>query len=157
MNPILAAGESCLQRAADAGVDGILVTDLPVGADPEREAWLGRSKLAFIRLVAPTTPLERMREISSHGSGFVYLISRLGVTGTQESISAGLAPAVTRLRSVTALPICVGFGISGPAQAATIAELADGVIIGSALVRASGTSIDDALNLTAALRRALDS
>lgn len=157
MNPILAAGESCLQRAGDAGVDGILVTDLPVGADPEREAWLGQSKLAFIRLAAPTTPLERMREISSHGSGFVYLISRLGVTGMQESISAELAPAVTRLRSVTALPICVGFGISGPAQAATVAELADGVVVGSALVRASGTSIDDALNLTAALRQALDS
>jgi tryptophan synthase alpha chain len=157
LNPILAAGESCLERAADAGVDGILVTDLPVGADREREAWLGESRLAFIRLVAPTTPLERMREISSHGSGFVYLISRLGVTGMQESISAELAPAVARLQLATALPICVGFGISSPAQASSIGMLADGVVVGSALVQAAGRSIDEALDLTAALRQALDS
>ncbi len=157
LNPILAAGENCLERAANAGVDGILVTDLPVGADAEREAWLGQSNLAFIRLVAPTTPVERMREITSHGSGFVYLISRLGVTGMQESISAELAPAVTRLRTASALPICVGFGISSPAQAASVGALADGVVVGSALVKAAGKSIDEALDLTSALRRALDS
>jgi len=157
LNPILAAGENCLERAANAGVDGILVTDLPVGADAEREAWLGQSDLAFIRLVAPTTPVERMREISSHGSGFVYLISRLGVTGMQESISAELAPAVTRLRTASALPICVGFGISSPAQAASVGALADGVVVGSALVQAAGRSIDEALDLTSALRQALDS
>jgi len=156
LNPILAAGEGCLQRAASAGVDGILVTDLPVGADPEREAWLGQSSLAFIRLVAPTTPLERMREISSHGSGFVYLISRLGVTGMQESISAELAPAVAQLRTATALPICVGFGISGPEQATSVAKLADGVVVGSALVKAVGRSVEDALGLAAALRSSLD-
>ncbi|HLE56794.1 MAG TPA: tryptophan synthase subunit alpha, partial [Rhodothermia bacterium] len=149
LNPILAAGETCLERAAGAGVDGILVTDLPVGADPEREAWLGRSSLAFIRLVAPTTPLERMREISSHGSGFVYLISRLGVTGIQESISSELAPAVARLRTATELPICAGFGISTPEQAASVGRLADGVIVGSALVKAAGSSVEDALSLAA--------
>lgn len=157
LNPILAAGESCLARAATAGVDGILVTDLPVGADAEREAWLGESQLAFIRLVAPTTPLERMREISSHGSGFVYLISRLGVTGMQESISAELEPAVVRLQSATDLPICVGFGISSPDQARTVGKLADGVVVGSALVQAAGRSTDEALNLAATLRAALDS
>jgi tryptophan synthase alpha chain len=157
LNPILAAGENCLKRAANAGVDGILVTDLPVGADAEREAWLGQSDLAFIRLVAPTTPVERMREISSHGSGFVYLISRLGVTGMQESISSELAPAVTRLRGATELPICVGFGISSPAQAASVGALADGVVVGSPLVQAAGRSIDEALDLTSALRQALDS
>jgi tryptophan synthase alpha chain len=157
LNPILAAGEGCLRRAASAGVDGILVTDLPVGADKEREAWLGQSGLAFIRLVAPTTPLERMREISSHGSGFVYLISRLGVTGMQESIAAELAPAVAQLRTATSLPICVGFGISGPEQAASVAGLADGVVVGSALVKAAGASVGEALSLTAALRKSLDS
>jgi tryptophan synthase alpha chain len=157
LNPILAAGESCLQRAASAGVDGVLVTDLPLGADPEKEAWFGQSGLAFIRLVAPTTPLERMREITSHGSGFVYLISRLGVTGIQESISATLAPAVARLRTATELPICVGFGISSPAQASSVANLADGVVVGSALVKAAGTSVEEALHLAAALRHSLDS
>jgi len=157
LNPILAAGETCLHRAATAGVDGILVTDLPVGADSAREAWLGESELAFIRLVAPTTPLERMREISSHGSGFVYLISRLGVTGMQESVSTELEPAVALLKSATDLPICVGFGISSPDQARTVGKLADGVVVGSALVRAAGSSTDEALNLAATLRAALDS
>jgi tryptophan synthase alpha chain len=157
LNPILAAGESCLDHAASAGVDGVLVTDLPVGADEAREAWLGQSKLAFIRLVAPTTPLERMKEISSHGSGFVYLISRLGVTGMQESISRELAPTIARLQSATDLPICVGFGISTPAQAKAVADLASGVVVGSALVQAAGRSIDEALALAATLRSAIDS
>jgi tryptophan synthase alpha chain len=133
------------------------VTDLPVGADREREAWLSESGLAFIRLVAPTTPVERMREISSHGSGFVYLVSRIGVTGMQESHSRDLEPTVARLREATKLPICVGFGISGEAQAAAVAKFADGVVVGSALVKAAGNSVDDALALTKSLRTALDS
>lgn len=156
LNPILAAGDTCLDRAESAGIDGVLVTDLPVGADEEREAWLGQSKLAFIRLVAPTTPLERMKEISSHGSGFVYLISRLGVTGVQESISGELAPTIARLQSATDLPICVGFGISTPAQAKVVAQLANGVVVGSALVKAAARSVDDALSLAGDLRSALD-
>ncbi|HEY4953850.1 MAG TPA: tryptophan synthase subunit alpha [Gemmatimonadaceae bacterium] len=157
LNPLIAAGEDCLRRAARCGVDGVLVTDLPVGADADRERWLGESDLAFIRLVAPTTPIERMREISSHGSGFVYLISRLGVTGIQETISADLAPTVERLRRATSLPICVGFGISTAKQATAVAQLADGVVVGSALVQAAGRSITEALLLTASLRAALDS
>jgi tryptophan synthase alpha chain len=156
LNPLLAGGGECLRRAVDSGVDGVLVTDLPVGADPARERWLGESDLAFIRLVAPTTPFERMREISSHGSGFVYLISRLGVTGVQEAISAALAPALERLRLATNLPICVGFGISTGAQAAAVGRFADGVVVGSALVQASGRSVTEALDLTASLRSALD-
>ena len=156
LNPLLAGGDDCLRRAADSGVDGVLVTDLPVGADAARERWLGESDLAFIRLVAPTTPIERMREISSHGSGFVYLISRLGVTGMQETISADLAPTLVRLRLATTLPICVGFGISTGEQAAAVGRLADGVVVGSALVQASGRGITEALELTASLRTALD-
>ena len=97
-----------------------------------------------------------MREISSHGSGFVYLISRLGVTGMQETISADLAPTLERLRLATTLPICVGFGISTGQQAATVGKLADGVVVGSALVQASGRSVKEALQLTASLRAALD-
>lgn len=156
LNPLLAAGQECLHDAVKAGVDGILVTDLPVGADPEREEWLGGSELAFIRLVAPTTPLERMREISAHGSGFVYLISRLGVTGMQQELSADLASTVTRLRSATKLPICAGFGVSTPAQATAVARLADGVVVGSALVKAAGENIDAALRFVGSLRSALD-
>ena len=156
LNPILAAGETCLERAASAGVDGVLVTDLPVGADDERESWLGQSKLAFIRLVAPTTPLERMKEISSHGSGFVYLISRLGVTGERNELPADLPATAARVRAATSLPLCIGFGISRPEQARAVARIADGVVVGSAIVRAANESVEAALTLAASLRRGID-
>lgn len=157
LNPLLAAGRDVLTRAADAGVQGVLVTDLPVGMDPEREAWLGNGPLDFVRLVAPTTPRARMAEIVKHGSGFVYLISRLGVTGMQEQVAAELPRSLAELRSVCALPICVGFGISNAAQAREIGALADGIVVGSALVQAANSSVDDALALVRALRAALDS
>ncbi len=156
LNPVLAAGTDALTRAAEAGASGILITDIPVGADPEREEWLGSSPLAFIRLVAPTTPRERMVEIARHGSGFVYLISRLGVTGIQESTATSLPDTIARLRSATTLPICVGFGISTPAQARSVGNLADGVVVGSALVRAAGDGVDAVLRLTRSLREGLD-
>jgi len=156
LNPILAAGSDALVRASDAGVSGILITDLPVGADPGREAWFASSSLAFIRLVAPTTPRERMAEIARHGSGFVYLISRTGVTGVQESVASSLPESILRLRSATALPICVGFGVATADQARAIGRLADGVVVGSALVRAAEESADAVSKLTRSLREALD-
>jgi tryptophan synthase alpha chain len=156
LNPLIAAGEQVLERASHAGVNGVLVTDLPVGADPERERWLGDSPLDFVRLVAPTTPAERMAEIAQHGRGFVYLISRLGVTGEKATIPDTLPSTIERLRGATTLPICVGFGISRPDQAADVGKLADGVIVGSALVRAAGESVDAALALVRSLRAALD-
>lgn len=156
LNPVLNAGPDALQRAADAGVSGILITDMPVGADPEREAWLGESPLAYVRLVAPTTPTARMAEIGRNGSGFVYLISRLGVTGAQESLAGDLPDTVARLRSVTSLPICVGFGISTANQAALVGEMADGVVVGSAVVKLAETSVDAALALVRELRAGLD-
>lgn len=156
LNPLLAAGGDVLERAAAAGVHGVLVTDLPVGVDPERERWIGAGPLDFVRLVAPTTPVERMREISRHGRGFVYLISRLGVTGTRDELPPELPDTVARLRSATTLPICVGFGISTPDQARAVAGLADGVVVGSALVRAAGASVDEAVALTRALREGMD-
>jgi len=156
LNPVLAAGADALTRAAEAGASGILITDIPVGADPAREEWLGNGPLAFIRLVAPTTPRDRMAEIARHGSGFVYLISRLGVTGVQESTATSLPETIARLRSATTLPICVGFGISTPAQARSVGELADGVVVGSALVRAAEAGTSSVLSLTRTLREALD-
>jgi tryptophan synthase alpha chain len=156
LNPIVAAGPTALTRAAAAGIHGLLVTDLPVGGDPELEREIGESPLAFIRLVAPTTPAPRMAEIARHGSGFVYLISRLGVTGMQSEIASGLAGTIERLRGVTALPVCVGFGISGPEQAASVARLADGVVVGSAVVRAADTSVESAVSLVRAMRKAID-
>jgi tryptophan synthase alpha chain len=156
LNPILAAGSDALERAASAGFDGLLITDLPVGAEPRREAELSAGPLAFIRLVAPTTPAARMREIAAHGSGFVYLISRLGVTGVRDELPAELPQTVKRLRGATTLPVCVGFGVSRPDQAAAVARIADGVVVGSAMVRAAGESVERAAALARDLRAAID-
>ena len=157
LNPVLAAGPDILERAADAGISGILLTDLPVGSDPERESWISSGPLAFIRLVAPTTPSERMGEIARNGSGFVYLITRSGVTGARASVPSGLGETIRRLRAATSMPICAGFGISTPEQAREAAAIADGVVVGSALVSASAVSPDSVLRLTRELRTALDS
>jgi tryptophan synthase alpha chain len=156
LNPILAAGPDVLSRAADAGVHGLLVTDLPVGSDPEREAWLGGGPLDFVRLVAPTTPKARMAEIARHGRGFVYLISRLGVTGVSDTLPSDLPQTIAQLRSVCTLPICVGFGVSRPEHARALGAHADGIVVGSAIVRAAGRSVDEAVSLTRDLRAALD-
>jgi tryptophan synthase alpha chain len=157
LNPILAAGPDVLDRAAAAGVTGVLITDLPVGADPAREEWLGGGPLAFVRLVAPTTPESRMAEIARHGSGFVYLISRLGVTGARAELPPDLPATVARLRRATTLPICVGFGVSRPEHAQAIGRIADGVVVGSALVAAADTAgVDAALALVRDLREGLD-
>ena len=157
LNPLLAAGANALVRASDAGVSGILITDLPVGSDPARESWLSAGPLSFIRLVAPTTPRERMAEIAKHGSGFVYLISRLGVTGAVASAPDVLKETVSRLRSATELPICAGFGISTPEHAREVGKIADGVVVGSALVSAAAVSAESVLRFTRELRAALDS
>ncbi len=156
LNPLIRGGSDALQRAADAGAHGVLVTDLPLGADPEREAWLGNGPLSFIRLVAPTTPSARMSEIARTGSGFVYLISRLGVTGEQATLSDELPASAARLRAATTLPLCIGFGIATPAHARAAAALADGVVVGSAIVRAADESVDAAVALATSLRRGID-
>jgi tryptophan synthase alpha chain len=156
LNPLLRGGPEALQRAADAGVHGVLVIDLPLGSDPEREEWFADGPLAFIRLVAPTTPQARMSEIAKTGSGFVYLVSRLGVTGERQELPPELPATAARVRAATSLPLCVGFGISRPEQARAVAQIADGVVVGSAIVRAADQSVDAALALAASLRRAID-
>ena len=156
LNPLLRNGADALQRAADAGAHGVLVIDLPLGADPEREAWFANGPLAFIRLVAPTTPQARMSAIAGTGSGFVYLISRLGVTGERNELPSDLPESAARVRAATTLPLCVGFGISRPEQARAVAQLADGVVVGSAMVRAADESVEAAVALATALRRGID-
>lgn len=155
LNPLLAAGDDALERAHEAGVRGLLVTDLPVGADPALEERFGRGPLAFVRLVAPTTPPARMAEIATHGGGFVYLISRLGVTGVRDELAHDLPHTVATLRAATSLPICVGFGISTPAQARETGLIADGVVVGSAVVREADRDPAAALDLVRAMREAL--
>lgn len=139
LNPILDYGvDRFVEEATRAGADGLLLTDLPLGSDPELESRLERSSLDLVRLIAPTTTAERAREIAEHSSGFVYYISRTGVTGARAELAAGLAEEVRRLRAASELPVAVGFGISTPAHAAEVAAVADGVVVGSAVVSALG-------------------
>ncbi|HKA59420.1 MAG TPA: tryptophan synthase subunit alpha [Gemmatimonadales bacterium] len=137
LNPVLALGiERFIHDAVDAGVAGVLLTDLPAGADDEIEQAVTSSSLSLIRLIAPTTDDSRLSTALDSASGFVYLISRLGVTGARDSVPSDLAHHVGRIRAVTRLPIAVGFGISTPAQAQAAARVADGVVVGSALMDA---------------------
>lgn len=156
LNPVLAAGDDALDRAARAGANGLLITDLPVGADLELEQRFAAGPLDFVRLVAPTTPTERMAHIARSGSGFVYLISRLGVTGARAELPPDLPETISRLRQATSLPICAGFGISTPEQAVSVARLADGVVVGSAVVKAADENVERAVKLVREMRAALD-
>src|SRR5690606_7279530 len=119
LNPILDYGvKEFLEDAKQAGADGVLLTDLPLGADPELEEQFAESPLDLVRLIAPTTPPERAREIARVSQGFVYFISRTGVTGARADLPPGLDASLISLRSVAAVPIAVGFGISTGEQAA---------------------------------------
>lgn len=157
LNPILAYGiERFLDDAAAAGVSGLLLTDLPAGEDASLEAAVRASPLALIPLVAPTTTDARAAHVLRHAEGFVYLITRLGVTGAPTTLDATLAEQVARLRRLTELPVAAGFGIAGGAQAAIAAGVADGVVVGSALVERLGQGLEPARELMAELREALD-
>jgi tryptophan synthase alpha chain len=139
LNPILRYGVDRFVRDADAlGVAGVILTDLPAGGDPGVERTIQASPLDLIRLVAPTTRDDRLAEAMTDAEGFIYLVARLGVTGASRALADDLADSVARVRRATALPVAVGFGISTPAQAAIVARMADGVVVGSALVDALG-------------------
>lgn len=137
LNPVYAYGFARFHEdAAAAGADGALLLDLPPDEDG-LNAELGASgSLRRIRLIAPTTPSERMRSIASGSEGFIYYISREGVTGAQQTLATNIASQVAEIKSGgSSTPVCVGFGISTPDQARAVAEAADGVVVGSAIVR----------------------
>jgi tryptophan synthase alpha chain len=126
--------EKFIAAAAKAGVDGLLILDLPPEESDNYESLMKRAGLCHIYLVAPTTPEDRMALIVKRGSGFIYYISREGVTGMQTSVATNLASQVAKIRAHTNLPVAVGFGISNPAQARAVAAEADAAVVGSAVV-----------------------
>jgi len=135
LNPVRRYGiERFLGEAAQLGVAGLLLTDLPAGSDPAIEEPVRQSPVALIRLVAPTTTGARLQEVVTGAEGFLYLVARLGVTGASTTLARGIDEYLARVRAVTPLPLALGFGISTPDQAARVAGLADGVVVGSALV-----------------------
>jgi tryptophan synthase alpha chain len=158
LNPIIAYGaDRFIRDAVDAGAAGVLVTDLPVGADDRLEHAIESSPLALIRLIAPTTPAVRIDAIAARAQGFLYYIARLGVTGASSELRAGLASEIARVRRAAAVPVAVGFGISSAEQAAVAAAAADGIIIGSALIDAVDRGgIPAAAALLASMRTAID-
>jgi tryptophan synthase alpha chain len=134
-NPFLHYGiERLMEDAARAGVDGFLIPDLPAEEDGEVRPHATRAGLDLIQLVAPTSPPDRKAMICSHASGFIYYISVKGVTGARSNQHFELEGPLGELRSLTSLPVVVGFGIATPVQAAEVAALADGVVVGSSLV-----------------------
>jgi tryptophan synthase alpha chain len=126
--------EKFITDAAKAGVDGLLVLDLPPEESDNYEALMKQAGLCHIYLVAPTTPEDRMKLIVKRGSGFIYYISREGVTGMQANVASNLASQVAKIRAHTDLPVAVGFGISNPAQAQLVAQSSDAIVVGSAVV-----------------------
>lgn len=137
LNPVLAYGtERFLGDAVRSGAQGVLLTDLPVGSDPSLEEAFEASPLALVRLLAPTTPPERVRMIAERAQGFLYYISRMGVTGARAALPPELRREIEALRSLARVPVAVGFGISTPEQAAAVARVADAVVVGSALINA---------------------
>jgi tryptophan synthase alpha chain len=136
LNPLLHYGfEKLAECAAEIGIDGVLLTDLSVEEAPEHVPALHNQGLDTVFLAAPTSTPERLDAVARYSSGFVYLVSRTGVTGERQNLSGSIAPLVSAVRARTKLPLAVGFGISTPDQAAAVAQLADGVIVGSAFVR----------------------
>lgn len=126
--------ESFITQAAQAGVDGLLILDLPPEESGRYETLMAEAGLCHIYLIAPTTPPERMAMIAKRGSGFIYYISREGVTGMQSQVAGNLAAQVARIRASTTLPVAVGFGVSNADQARSVAQAADAVVVGSAIV-----------------------
>jgi tryptophan synthase alpha chain len=135
LNPVVRMGmKTFCARAAEAGVDGVLLTDMIVEEAGEYLEAMKANRLAPIFLAAPTSPDARLKAIASVSQGFVYAISRVGITGTQQKVAGDASELVARLRQFTKLPIAVGFGISNAEHVKAVGEFADAAIIGSALV-----------------------
>ena len=145
-NPILRLGaELFADRARDAGVDGVLILDLPIEEADESRTMLAKRGIDTILLLSPTTTDDRLRRAAELGSGFLYAISRLGVTGARDAVAAGAQEMVGRIRKVSDLPVALGFGISKPDHVREVGQWADAAVVGSALVDViarEGTSRD---------------
>lgn len=151
LNPMMRLGfPRVATLAAEAGVSGFIVPDLPPDS-PMADRWLVESEplgIDTVFLAAPTSPPARLDALSTRSRGFVYVVSSLGVTGERDELATGLAALVARVREHTTLPVAVGFGVGTPEQAAEVAKIANGVVVGSAIVRRQG----DAAELEAFVR-----
>jgi tryptophan synthase alpha chain len=135
VNPVFQTGyDAFFKRCADVGIDGIIIPDLPFEEQPPVREATGKNGVDLISLIAPTSEA-RIKEIAKNASGFIYLVSSMGVTGIRSEITTDLASITAAIKSVTQIPVAIGFGIHSPQQAADMARIADGVIVGSAIVK----------------------
>jgi tryptophan synthase alpha chain len=159
INPVLAYGlEKFVADAAQSGASGFIIPDLPPEEAGELESHCRQWGLDLVFLLPPNSSDERVRFVTGQSTGFVYLVSVLGITGERASLPVELAQFVKRVRAQTDKPLAVGFGISTPDQAAAVGQVADGVIVGSALVKAAGQADDpptDARDFVLGLKNAL--
>jgi tryptophan synthase alpha chain len=156
VNPMLAYGlEQFVADAAEAGVDGFIVPDLPPEEAEELETACAKHGLALVYLLAPTSTPDRIKLVAAKSQGFIYLVSLTGVTGARTELPPDLTDFVERVRAETDKALAVGFGIGNGEQARAVGELADGVIVGSALVKRAGESVDSVRELAVELRAAL--
>jgi tryptophan synthase alpha chain len=156
LNPILRYGvKRFASDAVASGADGVLVTDLSVEEARPYVTVMREASLDTVFLAAPTSTDERLRSIVDLSTGFVYAVSRVGTTGSRDTLSSAVTPLLARLRQFTSLPLAAGVGISRPEHLATLAPLADGVVVGSALVRCIEEHIADPATHVAALVRNL--
>ncbi len=135
--------EKYVQKCKQVGIDGLIIPDLPLEEAQAISGLIAEAGLSGIMLVAPSTPIKRQNEIAKMSSGFIYYMSVMGITGERNSLPVELTDHVLRLKEVSGgKPVCVGFGISQPAQAAMVAKVADGVIVGSAIIRRISQAAD---------------
>ena len=161
-NPVLAFGLKAFARTAvDAGVDGVLVTDLPPEESDPLGAEAAAAGLDLVYMVAPTSTPARVRLIARKSRGFIYVVSLTGVTGERQQLPTDMSTQIATIRGVTPMPVCVGFGISTPAQVAAVGRVADGAAVGSAIVRlvearaGSSSLVDDVGKFIAELKAPL--
>jgi len=155
INPLLAYGlDRFVADSAAAGTSGFIIPDLPPDEAGEMTALVNQHEMAQVPLLAPTSTVERIRQVVSHARGYIYLVSVAGVTGARDTLPPDLADYVKRVRAQTTLPLAVGFGISKPEHARLVSSIADGVIVGSALVRLMESDGFDAVCALAARLRA---
>jgi len=145
-NPIIAFGlEEFIDAAVNIKADGLIIPDLPLEESTIVEQYCRQRGIAMVYLLPPTAECERAKEIVSRSSGFVYLVSLTGVTGARKQLPSSLQTFVRRVRAITDLPLVVGFGVSNPQQVKEVGEVADGVIVGSALINTIDQHVDDPL------------
>jgi tryptophan synthase alpha chain len=154
VNPVVRMGlETFVDRAAGAGVDGVLLLDIPIEESDEMRAALDRRSIDPIFLLSPTTTDERMRHAANLGRGFLYAISRLGVTGARDAVAGSAAPLVARIRAASTLPIALGFGISRPEHVREVVGYADAAVVGSAIVQVIADAARNGEDVAGAVER----